>query len=891
MRLYLPVLPLLGLTLLLSARPATAQRLPPGFEDLASGHAERVEVRAFGRSAGLWPVWVTLDHVQIEQPAQVLGALGLAEAAQAVLLPVLAAPLPRDSQLACLHAQPQPGCGWRAAPEDPADVSAIFDEAESVLLLFPSPHWLPQQAARARFHQASEQADNALLHQQVMHLSGSGRELAFNLHGRAALGIGRAGHLGGSWNHARWRMAGTAVQARTDVDEVYYRHDLRSSHYLQVGRIDRRNLSSPLGGQFGLGLLPLGPMQGVRAGTTLAYVDTEAFDDALPVSVLLGRDARVDVFDGARLLQTFYLPAGVTALDTRLFPPGNYLLTLRIHEDGRFVRSETVPFQRSAGAEYGALQWFVQGGRQHTAGAPGSTAPVLQAGLRLPLLGRAHLGLGFSHTDGVAAHELRAGLRGGLGAVDLQGDLGLIAASDGGRGGQLQLSARHVAAWNAYHQRMRGGACAGRAGIDAGRVSCADATSASVSLPLLGGSLHVAHTRRRSAWLPGASVIPDPWDAPGAWRVPGTTRSLQASYTRTRAWRSLSVGMRASVWQQRNGDARPASVDRGVHWGINLTRLGSSEGRVRLQRVGGEVRQRADHAPERQLRLAQTWRQEQDDSASAFTTELGVSPDGGLDVLAGTELRRPWGQGGVTVALARDASGQRASWSAHHSTALALSAQGLYWGAADAADAGVVVAVDREHDADHALDGPAAEVQAGTSRQHTLHFGERRLLPVSGYQRHPVRVQDATADTAAALRASIASTELQPFLLPGRLMRVPVSVVATHAYLGSARDEAGDALAGASILNAALPALGDAGEFLVEFEQRQAVLYLLHRERLLQCPLQVRERRAGLLRVGALTCTALSAAQLPASITAQPHVQRLLSARRPATPGSTAEAS
>ena len=879
MRICLPVLPLLGLTLLLIARSAAAQRLPPGFEDLAGGHAERLEVRAFGRSAGLWPVWVTLDHVQIEQPAQVLAALGLTDEAQAELLSALTAPLPRDSQLACLHAQPQPGCGWRAPPDDVTAVTAIFDEAESVLLLFPSSHWLPQDAARARFHQAAEQARNALLYQQTLHLSRSERELAFNLHGRAAQGVGSAGHLGGSWNHARWRAAGNAVQARTDVDELYYRHDLGASHYLQLGRIDRRNLSSPLGGQFGLGLLPLGRMQGMRAGTTLAYLDTDALGDAVPVSVLLGRDARVDVFDGERLLQTFYLPAGASTLDTRLFPPGSYLLTLRIHEDGRFVRSETVPFQRSSGTWYPALQWFVQGGRQRELGPSGHGSPVLQAGVRIPLAASTSIGLGASHFDGVAAHELRVGLRRGWDAVDLHADLGLIAASDGGQGGQVQLSVRHRVAWNLHHQRMRGDACAHRS--SSGRAGCVDATSASASLPLLGGSLHLGYTQRRSAL---------PLSEPGEWGVPGSTRSLQANYTRTRAWRGLSVGTRAGVWHQRSTDRRLASADRGMQFSINLARLDNAGGRVRLQRAGAELRQRSGHTPDRQLRLGQTWRQGQDDSARAISTELSLRPGDAHHALVSGDLRRPWGRGGATAAYTRTAGHTGASWSAHHSTALAVSSQGLYWGAADGADAGVVVAVDAEVDADQALHGPAAEVQAGARGQLTVRVGERRLLPVDGYQRHPVRVQDASAATAAALRASIDATELQPFLLPGRLMLVPVSVAATHAYLGSARDEAGSVLAGASILNAAVPALGLQGEFLAEFEQRHATLYLLQGERLLQCPLQVREHRAGLRRVGAVTCTPVTAVQLPAAIASQPHVQRLLSAGRLSTAGNAAGA-
>lgn len=884
MRLRLPVLPLLGLTLLLMGRSAVAQRLPPGFEDLAGGHAERVEVRAFGRSAGLWPVWVTLDHVQIEQPAQVLAALGLDEEAQAALFSALAAPLPRDSQLACLHAQPQPGCGWRTPPDDAATVTAIFDEAESVLLLFPSSRWLPQEAARARFHQAADEARNALLYQQTLHLSGSERELTFNLHGRAAQGVGRAGHLGASWNHARWRTAATAAQARTDVDELYYRHDLGASHYLQFGRIDRRNLASPLGGQFGLGLLPLGRMQGIRAGTTLAYLDTDALDDAAPVSVLLGRDARVDVFDGERLLQTFYLPAGASTLDTRLFPPGSYLLTLRIYEDGRFVRSETVPFQRGGSTWHPALQWFVQGGRQREPGPSGHASPVVQAGVRFPLAASASLGLGASHVDGIAAHELRVGLRRGWEAVDLHADLGLIAASDGGQGGQVQLSVRHRVAWNLHHQRMRGGACANRSST--GHAACVDATSASVALPLLGGSLHLGYTQRRSALPPSGPITRNPWYEPGEWGVPGSTRSLQASYTRTRGWRGLSVGTRAGVWHQRSTDRRLASADRGVQLSVNLARLDSAAGRVHLQRAGVELRQRSGHTPDHQLRLGQSWRQEQDDSARAVSTELSLRPGDELDARVSADLRRPWGRGGAAVAYTRTAGDPGASWSAHHSTALAVSSQGLYWGAADGADAGVVVAVDAEVDADQALRGPAAEVQAGPRGQLTLRVGERRLLPVNGYQRHPLRVQDVSAASAAALRASINATELQPFLLPGRLMLVPVSVAATHAYLGSAHDETGNALAGASILNAAVPALGVQGEFLAEFEQRHAWLYLLLGERLLQCPLQVREHRAGLLRVGAVTCSSVTAAQLPESIAAQPHVQRLLSARRLSTAGT-----
>ncbi|WP_315389846.1 TcfC E-set like domain-containing protein [uncultured Stenotrophomonas sp.] len=332
MRIPASALVRLAVALVLGPMTAQASPVPAGFEDLVSGQREHLEVRAFGRSAGLWPAWVTLDHVQLEDPAQVVAALGMSRSAQQTLLPALSAPLPRDSHLACVHAQPVPGCGWRAPAEDPHRVHAIFDEVDGALLLFPALRWLPRAApADDGLHRLSELAENALLHQQSLALSGGGRDHALNAHGSAALGVLRSGHLGGTWNYARQAWSGHATRSRFQVDDLYYRHDLARRHYLQLGRMDRRNLASSQGGQFGLGLLPLERFDGVRMGTTQAYIDVDANPGAAPLTVLLSRPARVDAFDGGRLLQTFYLPAGVTDLDTRQFPPGSYEVTLRIH--------------------------------------------------------------------------------------------------------------------------------------------------------------------------------------------------------------------------------------------------------------------------------------------------------------------------------------------------------------------------------------------------------------------------------------------------------------------------------------------------------------------------------------------------------------------------------
>lgn len=860
-----PVRLALALVLMLAAVVARASPVPVGFEDLASGQPEQLEVRAFGRSAGLWPAWVTLDQVQLEDPVNVLDALGLSPSAQQALLPALSAPLPRDSHLACVHAQPQPGCGWRAPAEDPRHVHAIFDESEGALLLFPALHWVPREhAARDGLHAVSEQADNALLHQQHLSVSGGGGKYALNAHGSAALGVLRSGHLGGSWNLARQSWPGQATQGRFQFDDLYYRHDLARRHYVQLGRMDRRNLASTQGGQFGLGLLPLERFDGVRAGTTQAYVDTDANLDASPLTVSLARPARVDAFDGERLLQTFYLPAGVTDLDTRQFPAGSYDVTLRIHEDGRLLRSEILPFAR--GQDWGepGLQWFVQGGRQRIRHrAAGSGERALQAGLRLPVSPQSGVSLGVARVGQADYAELRTGLRQRIGPHDLHAELGAIAGNDGSRGSQQQLSLRNRASWNLYRQRMRGARCLPLPGVERDPFGCADTLSASLSLPLAGGSLYLGHARRRAR-----AALP-------AFGAAGETHSLQLNFSLTRQWRGISIGTRVGAWQQA-GLLR----DRGMQLGFNLSRLQHGAGGSLLRRVGVEAVQARHVDAERRVLLSQSWRQELDGSAREAGADLGLQEAGHADALLAVRAYTPLGHTGAVLSHQRQVGAGATAYSFDHGSAVALSSNGLFWGSATGADAGVAVSV-----ADPglpALDGAAAEVQAGSQRRQVLRFGQRRLLPLSGYQRHRVDVHDVAAPRQeAAVRVSRPGTAHQPFLLPGRVIALPVGVDATFTYIDSARDAAGSALAGARILNTAQPPLGRDGGFIAEFPQREASLYLLREGRVLQCPLQVNEQRSGVSMVGQVACAPLPREALPPRISRQPRVQQLLDAAAP----------
>ena len=105
---------------------------------------------------------------------------------------------------------------------------------------------------------------------------------------------------------------------------------------------------------------------------------------------------------------------------------------------------------------------------------------------------------------------------------------------------------------------------------------------------------------------------------------------------------------------------------------------------------------------------------------------------------------------------------------------------------------------------------------------------------------------------------------------------MPVPIEVTYTFIGNARDIAGLPLGGARILNAPVPGTGSNGGFVADFPRRERTLYLLQEHRLLQCPLQVRERRSVVMLVGTVQCEPLGVAQLPAEIRQQARVTRLL---------------
>jgi hypothetical protein len=883
----------IALALPLASDGMAARNIPAGFEDLVEGQVEQLEVRLFTRSAGVVPVLVALDTVRLQDPAGVLQALDLDPAAESALLPALSAPLARNGHRACRHGSAQAGCGYLEPPDEDTAVSAIYDEGEGALRLFVARRWLPAPRSIERLHQASAWADKALLHQHVVNASGGRDQRALAVQGAGALGVSAHGHLAANWNFNQ--QHGHSNRGDFGMDNAYYRQDLDRVHYLQVGRMDRRNLSSPLGGTFGFGMLPLDRFDGLRAGSSQAYLDVGAAVQASPLTVLLARDARVDAFDGERLLQTYYLPAGINELDTRSYPFGSYGVTLRIYEEGVQVRAEQAHFDKRGDGADDTLQWFLQAGRRAERGdrdTPGEA--TVMAGLRLPVGPGMAVTAGALDMESGRYGELRLDLRQRLATRELRGALSAMRGSEG-RGGTLsQLSFRRRASWNVHHQRLRDVRCR-----VAGRFEgpgCSDALSASMALPLRGGSVYLGYTRRQT-WRAGPATgyldasmarLAPPLFGPRASGDAQRSRNWQGSYSRIERWSEFSVACRFGVWRQRSDPASGPRRDRGLFFNLSLTRLQRGDPVTSQRRYSADVRQPGQQRPQISYSASQTLRRQYDDQSDEVSVDLRGDNSQRYSVGVSARLQNHMGHTNATVARHQQPGRLEMAYSATHSAAFALGPSGFYWGQGNGADAGLAVKVDPAPDMD--LTGVAAELQvAGRGRQR-LRIGERRLVPLPAYQLHRAELQDASSmDSIGAVRVGAGSAGRALFLAPGRLLTMAVPIEVTYTFIGRAQDLAGLPVPAARVLNAPVPATGVNGGFVVEFPRRERVLYLLEGIRLLHCPLQVVEQRMAVLMVGAVRCQPLDVAQLPADIREQPRVTQLLRERGLIGSGQTAQ--
>ncbi|MGL5701257.1 MAG: TcfC E-set like domain-containing protein, partial [Kluyvera sp.] len=217
-------------------------KIPSGFEILAQGMEERVEVILAGNQVGLFDATVSLDTVQFADPKKVLAALKLPitpdDPAYRQILKLLSAPLARHGELACGYAQERTGCGYLKTDS----VDAIYDNSEARVTLFLRQAWMPENARQSLYLAAdTSNVENAFIHQQALNVVAQDDYSSLYLHGDGALGMTENSYLALDWSLTSTQTDDNSDNS-TDINNLYYRYDLARRYYLQLGRMDNRTL-------------------------------------------------------------------------------------------------------------------------------------------------------------------------------------------------------------------------------------------------------------------------------------------------------------------------------------------------------------------------------------------------------------------------------------------------------------------------------------------------------------------------------------------------------------------------------------------------------------------------------------------------------------------------
>ncbi|KUZ38095.1 cable pilus usher protein CblC [Burkholderia territorii] len=855
-----------------------ASTVPAGFEDIMTGHDERINVNFLGKPLGLFRVYVTPDTVRFEEPARLLQALGSyvnPATDVSTIGDALSKAMARNGNLACAGQAGVNGCGY----VDTDRAAVIYDESEGNIELFLSRDWLSTEERDQRFREPSPMTENALIHQQTINLSGGRGYKSLSVSGTGALGITPKSFIGGNWNFTHTGYS-SGSDSNVQLQNLYYRHDLGAEHYAQAGRMDNRNLASALGGNFGFTMLPVGTLDGVRVGTTLAYVNPEVTQQGTPVTLLLPRDSRIDAYRGQELLGTFYMKAGVNALDTSRFPEGAYPLTLRVFENGVQVRTQTTPFTKTGGGVNSRTrQWFAQAGRPSDRDAPDGMAAA--AGVRIPLLREMALTSGIAsagrHVYNETALEWRHAFP--LGVLSAGGSF--FVGNDGSRGNTQQISFAGGVSWSVYRTQMRGAACNGPA-VSYRDIGCYDMLNATVSFPMGNWSAMLGYTYNKSVgrsrnWQPDTSDRP--WATPVFRAGDQVSRALQASLSRSFTWRKVSTNLRVGAYANRNTGVRS---EYGGYIGVTLSMAAPAgqPGRASAYTSAG-VDVRADrNSTTTNYTLDRNWNWQGD---TYREVSLGVSGYG-ADSLTGTVQGRWKGRYGdvaasVANSYSRENGGNDPSVTASYSSSFAMARQGVFLGSsASQSDplAAFAVKVGSRGDAH----GMAAEVSSSTGSAIKVGFGQRALLPVSAFTPVTTEVNDAGAQSAAgATSVTEGLGKRTLFMVPGQLALRDVKAKVTYTYVGQAFSAGGMPLSDSVILNGSMPPLDGEGGFIAELDHKEDQLFVVDGPTLMRCPLHVKRQQDVLMMVGKVRCEVAGPDALPDALRKQARVQKLLQQR------------
>ncbi|EFT2485855.1 hypothetical protein HVH02_004859 [Salmonella enterica] len=856
----------------ITGSPVYARNVPAGFEALSLGQEELLNVSFHGENEGVFPVFVTPDTLTFRDPGRLSDHLPLENVPEDIrkqILAGLSGPVPRHD--AEFHL---------AAGEN---IGVIYNEQEQSVILLINPKWVVNN--EQQFWHPSQDSHCALVSHQSLVFSRDNQMESLGGTGSLAQGLSDRSYLQGDWTLFQNVSKNAPSTSQFQFSNLFLRSDLTPEIYAQGGRMDITNLNSRLGGNFSLSLLPLARTDGIRLGSTSAYVNTRADStNASPLTVMLAQPARVDVYRGERLLGTSYMEAGIHDVDTGSFPVGAYPVTLKVYENGRLVRQETQFFENSGQNQPAGdqPQWFLQAGRRTTADAYDEIKKSAKRKNRVGIAGGLQLTLSrnvswtgailtaadnnkiLSENDLSWTIPSRIGLWSLKTSYLMQG--GQIAADNEQISWSYNGNAFYLSRYHTFcHSQWAGG--------------CNSNYSATASTGLYGWIASLGYNYSRSVqrfWQLPEMAVPDSLNATTPPRIPEsrtayTTSGLLLTLGTSVNYHNWNIWPRMGIFSNRNNSG--SRHDTGVFLTLSLSGNTQQDSGVSSNTTATlDYRQ---HSQDNNLSLRQQWVSNRQDYRS-----LDAMLSGGKysrNALVSGEWDGILGNSGMAAGYSHSQKYSNRTLNGHYDSTFAISSTGLVWGNRGGNESSLSgVVVDARNNSSESISGPVAKIVSVQGGEAYLQNGRQTFMPLMDYMPDEVTVENAGTHGANGNLVRGAGKH-DVFLLPGHVTVSRLRADAVYIYVGRLLVNGENLLARGHILNADVPDINPDGSFVAEFNYAPDSLYVLKNRQFFICPVKYRKGFNGIRRMKSTNCRLVSDADLPETVRKSERVARLIS--------------
>lgn len=859
---------------------AASLKIPPGFEILARGQQELVDVIYAGKHVGRFDATINLESVRFSEPDKVLQAIEIplktTDKKYQDLLKTLETPLPRNGESSCGYLNKTPGCGYLKTDS----VALIYDESEDSVTLFLSKELLPNDSAEVRYlSPATQGVENALINEQNLNVVAQDDYKALNLQGASSLGITENSYIGAHWSFDASQNDDES-ENNTDVGDLYYRYDINRRFYSQVGRMDNRTLFNAQGGNFTFTFLPLGAIDGVRAGSTLSYLNREQASQGSPVTVLLSRNSRVDAYRNGQLLGSFYLAAGNQNIDTSTFPNGSYGVQLRIYESNQLVRTETTAFTKTGSLSDGHFQWFVQGGRISEGSDEEQNRSAFQAGVRIPLFDLLDSSVGVASVSDKESVE--AGLNfspdfGHFGSLGMLTNIYQGEDNSHGDSEQINYSNGNLPSLSLYRYKVSGDQCDDTQNYDSNEydaLGCYESINATATYRVLSWNVILGYMQTQNNADTRTDYQSDRSFEDNLLNETtenATSRTYQLSGSRSFAFDNWMLNSTIGAFH-RNDDGYSDS-DNGMYISLSFseTPRQNSSGKSHSTDLDASYRTSETDGDQTSYSVSHTWYSDQNSHRELELKAGGLNTDT-VDTAATGRVDGRYGNlsGTLSDSYQTRENDHTAAFSGSYSSSVALSQHGIYWGGEGFGEpaAGVIVKIDDMNEEDS---NAAVDAQVSGSRIAHIKSGSSAMFPMSGFEENSVEIRDTSVVSASGSTTDVltGAGSRDILLLPGKLSRRSVAVEHSYNYMGTLRLPDASKASLIQGLNTRMLLLSDDGGFTAEMRSAAGVMYLLSGKDVYSCPLNVKKQHTIVRFVGISACQSIALQTLPDSVREQ----------------------